>query len=135
MEPVGVGNALGGTDQLAVELGKDKADGLGGTGGVGDDVLGGCAGTTEVALALRAVEDHLVTGEGMDGGHDARDDGGEVVEALGHRGQAVGGAGGRRDDVVIGGQYLVVDVIDDGGQVVARRGRDDDLPERWRKKL
>ena len=38
--------------------------------------------TTEVVFALRAVEDHLVTGEGMDGGHDARDDGGEVVEAI-----------------------------------------------------
>ena len=99
----GRGNTLGGADQLAVELGEHKTDGLRSTGGVGDDVLGGRTGATEVTLALRAVEDHLVTGEGVDGGHDARDDGGKVVEALSHRGQAVGGAGGRADDVVIGG--------------------------------
>ena len=47
--------------------------------------------------------------------------------ALGHRGEAVGGAGGRGDDVVIGGQRLVVDVVDDRGEVVARGSGDDDL--------
>ncbi len=116
-------------DELAVELGEDEADGLGGTRGVGDDVLGAGAGAAEVALALRAVEGHLVAREGMDGGHDAGHDGGEVVQALGHRREAVGGAGGGGDDVVIGAQLLVVDVEDDGGQVIARRSGDDELGE------
>ena len=51
----------------------------------------------------------------------------EVVEGLGHRGEAVGGAGGRGDDVVISGQDVMVDVEHDGGEVIARRSGDDDL--------
>ena len=43
-------DALGGTDELTVELGENRADGLGSTGGVGDDVDGAGAATTLVAL-------------------------------------------------------------------------------------
>ena len=80
-------DALGGTDELTVELGENQADSLGSTGGVGDDVDGAGAATTLVALALRAVERHLVAGPGVNGGHDAGHDGSEVVQTLGHRGR------------------------------------------------
>jgi hypothetical protein len=63
----------------------------------------------------------------VDGGHDAGHDGSEVVETLGHRGEAVGGAGSGGDDVVLSRELLVVHVVDDGGQVVAGRSGDDDL--------
>ena len=120
-------DALGGTDELTVELGENQADSLGSTGGVGDDVDGAGAATTLVALALRAVERHLVAGPGVNGGHDAGHDGSEVVQTLGHRGEAVGGAGSSGDDVVLSGQRLVVDVVHDGGQIAAGRSGDDDL--------
>jgi hypothetical protein len=97
----GGGNALGSADQLAVELRDDEADGLGSAGGVRDDVDSAAARERrKVALSLRAVEDHLVAGVGVDGAHDAGLDGSEVVEGLGHRGEAVGGAGSGGDDVV-----------------------------------
>ena len=69
------GHALSGADQLAVELGDDQADGLGSAGGVGNDVLRAGASTAQVTLALRAVQDHLVAGVSMNGGHDAGNDG------------------------------------------------------------
>ncbi len=70
VEPVAHGHALGGADQLLVQLGDYQADGLGGAGGVGHDVLGAGTGTTEVTLAMGAVQDHLVAGVGVHGGHD-----------------------------------------------------------------
>ena len=51
----------------------------------------------------------------------------KVVEGLGHRSEAVGGAGGGGDDVVVCGQGLVVNVIDDGGEVIACGSGNDDL--------
>src|SRR5699024_437246 len=86
----GNGHTLGRADQLAVQLGDDQADGLGSAGGVGHDVLGAGTGTAQVTLALRAVQDHLVAGVGVHGGHDAGHDGVSLVQGVGHRGQAVG---------------------------------------------
>ena len=48
-----------------------------------------------------------------------------VVQHLGHRRQAVGGAGGVRDHEVLGGQLVVVDAVDHG-EVGAVGGRRDD---------
>ena len=123
----GNGHALGRADQLAVQAGDDQADGLGGAGGVRHDV--GRAGTSalQVALAMGAVQDHLVAGVGVHGGHDAALDGIGVVQSLGHGRQAVGGAGSGGDDGIFGLEGIVVYVIDDGGQVVAGGGGDDDL--------
>ena len=120
-------DALSGADQLAVELGDDQTDRLSGAGAVGNDVLRAGSGPSEVALALRTVEDHLVAGVGVDGGHDAADDGSVVVESLSHRSEAVGGAGRSGDDGVLRLERLVVDVVDDGGKIVARGSGDDDL--------
>ena len=63
----------------------------------------------------------------MNGGHDAGNDRESLVQGVGHRSQAVGGAGSSRDNLVILGQGLLVDRVDDGLQVVAGRSRDNDL--------
>ena len=120
-------HALGRADQLAVQLGDDQADGLGSAGGVGHDVLRAGTSAAQVALALRAVQDHLVAGVSMNGGHDAGNDRIGLVQGVGHRGQAVGGAGSGGDDLILGGQGLLVDAVDDGLQVIAGGGGDDDL--------
>ena len=123
----GGGNTLSSADQLAVQLGDDQTDGLGSAGGVGNDVHSTRTGTTQVALALGAVQDHLVAGVGVDGAHNAGLDLPAVVQSLGHGSQAVGGAGSGGDDVVFLGQGVVVNVVNDGGQVIAGRSGNDDL--------
>ena len=105
----GDGNALSRADQLAVQLGDDQADGLGSAGGVRNDVLSTSTSAAQVALTLRAVQDHLVAGVSMNGGHDAGDDGISLVQGVGHGGQAVGGAGSSGDDLILSGQGLLVD--------------------------
>ena len=121
------GDALGRADELAVEFGDDEADRLGGAGGVRDDVGSASAGTTEVAFAVRAIEDHLVAGVGVNGGHDARLDLEGIVEGLRHRGEAVGGAASGGDDLVFFGQGLFVNGEDDGLEVFAGRSGDDNF--------
>ena len=76
---------------------------------------------------MRTVEDHLVAGVGVDGGHDAAHDGSELVEGVRHGGEAVGGAGRRGNDGVVLGQSLFVDAVHDGGQVVAGGSGNDDF--------
>ena len=76
---------------------------------------------------MRAVQDHLVTGVGVNGRHDAALDGIGVVEGLGHRRQAVGGAGSGGDDGVLSRQGVLIHAVNDGGQVVAGRSGNDDL--------
>ena len=120
-------HTLSRADQLAVQLGDDQADGLSSTGAVGDDVLCASTSTAQVALALRTIQDHLVAGVSMNGGHDAGDDGIGLVQGVGHGGQAVGGAGSSGDDLILSGQGLLVDGVDDGLQVVAGGSRDNDL--------
>ena len=123
----GNGNTLSGADQLAVQFGDNQADSLGSAGGVRNDVLSTSTSAAQVALTLRAVQDHLVAGVSMNGGHDAGNDRESLVQGVGHRSQAVGGAGSSRDNLVILGQGLLVDRVDDGLQVVAGRSRDNDL--------
>jgi hypothetical protein len=67
------------------------------------------------------VEDLLVVGVGVDRGHQPALDADRIVEHLGHGREAVGGARRVGDDLVIGGQLVVVDAIDDG-QVDALAG-------------
>ena len=63
----------------------------------------------------------------MNSGHDAGNDRESLVQGVGHRSQAVGGAGSSRDNLVFLGQGLLVDRVDDGLQVVAGRSGDNDL--------
>lgn len=62
----------------------------------------------------------------MDGGHEALNDGEVVVDDLGERCQAVGGARGVGDDVDVGLVGLLVDTHDIHGGV-GGWGRDDNL--------
>jgi hypothetical protein len=98
--------------ELALELRKHLADGAGGAGGGRDHRHARGARAAHVGVDL--VEDLLVVGVGVDGGHQPALDADRVVQHLGDRRQAVGGAAGVGDDRVLGGQLVVVDAIDDG---------------------
>ena len=123
---VGGGDADGEAVELAGHLGDDELEGLGGAGAGGNHREGGGAGAAEVLV--RRVEDDLIVGVAVDGGHDAGLDAEGVVEHLDDRGEAVGGAAGVGDDVVRGGVVLVrVDAEDEGDVLVGGGGGDDDL--------
>jgi hypothetical protein len=123
---VGRGDADGEAVQLAGHLRDDELEGLGGSGAGRDNGESGGAGAAQV-LVWR-VQDDLIVGVAVDGGHDAGRDAEGVVEDLDDRREAVCGAGGVGDDVVLGGDVLVVvDAEDDGEVLVLGRGRDDDL--------
>ena len=122
---VGGGHTHGHAGELAVELGDDLADGLGGAGAAGDDVLGSGTSTTPV-LGGGAVDGLLGGSVGVDGGHETLDDSELVVDDLGERGQAVGGARGVGDDIGLAVVGLLVHAHDVHGGI-GRGGRDDDL--------
>ena len=87
MEPVGVGTRWAAPMSLPLSSGRTRPIALAAPVSVGDDVDGAGAATTLVALALRAVERHLVASPGVNGGHDAGHDGSQVVQTLGHQGR------------------------------------------------
>ena len=62
----------------------------------------------------------------MDGGHQTLFDAKLIVDDLGQRRQAVGGAGGIGDDGHIAGVSLVVDTHDEGGDAIALAGSGQD---------
>ena len=120
------GHTEGHAGQLAVELGDDLADGLGGAGRGGDDVgAGGTSGTPVLATLGWAINGELVDGDGVDGRHEALLDAPTVVEDLGDGSEAVGRARGVRDDGHVAVVALVVDAHhEDGGAVLGRSGDD-----------
>src|SRR6266540_1627489 len=119
-------DAQGDAVELALELGDGQRAGLRRAGGGGDDVARGRAGAPQVLV--REVEDHLVVGVGVDGGHEALLDAEAVEQDLGQRHHRVGGAGGIGDDVVAGRVVgVLVDPDDDGDVLVLGRGGDDHL--------
>lgn len=121
---VGGGDTHGHTGELAVELGDNLADSLGGTGGGGDNVLGRSTATTPV-LGGRSIDGLLGGGVGVDGGHETLNDTEVVVDDLGERSQAVGGARGVGENVDILGVRLVVDTHDEHGGIGGGSGDDD----------
>src|SRR5699024_4579316 len=124
---VGAGDTHGHAGELALQLGDDLADGLGGAGGGGDDVLEAAAAQAPVLLG-EGVNDVLGGGAGVDGGHEALDDAELVVDDLGERSQAVGGAGGVGDDGHAGVVLVEVDAADEHwGVVLGGAGENDDL--------
>ena len=60
------------------------------------------------------VEDFLVVGVGVDGGHQPTLDPHQIVHDHRNRGKAIGGAGRIRHDHMIAAELLVVDAVDDG---------------------
>ena len=113
--------------QLAVELGDDQPDRLGRAGRGGDQVDRGGARPAQVLVGH--VLQALVGGVGVDRGHQAVLDADRLVQHLGHRGQAVGRAGGVGDDLVLLAVVGLgeVDAEHDGRVRVGRRRGDDDL--------
>ena len=85
---------------LPASLRDDELEGLGGAGGARNHVEGCGAGAAEVLV--REVEDDLVVGVAVDGGHDAADDAEVIEQDLDDGREAVGGAAGVGDDVVLG---------------------------------
>ena len=126
----GHGNALCATVENAVELGNNQTDGFRGTRGVGNDVDGSGARTTQVALSVGAVENHLVAREGVDGRHITLLDLAELVEGVGHRREAVGRAGSRGDDLIVLGQRVLVHGEDNRLDVAGGSGDNDLLGAR-----
>ena len=76
------GDAEAHAGHLAVELGDDAADGLGGTRGGGDDIVENGAAGAPVAAAA-GVDRLLLGGGGVDGGHERLLDAELVVDDLG----------------------------------------------------
>ena len=77
--------------ELAVKGRNNLSDGLGGTGGGGDDVV--ADGTTATPVLVGGTIDGLLgSGGGVDGGHQTLNDTEVVVDDLGERSKAVGRA-------------------------------------------
>ena len=92
---------------------------------VGHDVDRRAAGPAEVLV--RAVDEHLVAGVGVDRRHQALLDAERVVEHLDHRHEAVRRAAGVGDDLVLlGVEVGVVDAHHERAVGAGGRGRDDD---------
>lgn len=122
---VGSGHAHGHASELAVEVGDDLADGLGGAGAAGNDVLGSTTATAPV-LGGRSIDGLLGGSVRVDGGHETLDDAELVVEDLGQGSQAVGGARSVGDDIGL----AIVGVLVDAHHVhggIGGGSRDDDL--------
>src|SRR6185369_15117082 len=95
-------------------------------GGRRDHALGG--GPRAAQVLVGQVQDLLVVRVGVDGRHLALHDPEAVVQHLGHRGQAVRGAGGVGHDVVLRRVVLlVVHAHHDRDVLVLGGGGDDDL--------
>lgn len=96
----------GHTSQLAVHVGDDLTDSLGGTGGGGDDVDGSSTTTTPVLLG-RTVDNGLCGSGRVHGGHQTFFDAKLVVDNLDQRSQAVSGARSVGDNLLVVGIFLL----------------------------
>ena len=83
------GNTDGHAVKLALEFGKNYGGGHGGPGGGGDHGHGRGSGTAQVFV--RQIQDSLVVGIGVHGGHQSLGDAEGIVEHLGHRSETIGG--------------------------------------------
>ena len=111
------------TVELTLELRQDERNSLGGTGGGRHDVQGG--GTSTAQVTVGRIQDALITSVRVRGGHRTLDDAELVVDHLGERRQAVGGA--RRVGDNVGRVVVLVGVhTDDVGRDVGALGRGGD---------
>merc|ERR1711972_113825 len=124
---IGGGDAEGHAGQLTVELGDNLAHGLGGASGGGDNVARrATTGAPVLATARGTIDAQLVGGHGVNGGHQTLLDAPLVIDNLGQRSQAVGGARGVGGDLDVGSVLVMVDTHHEHGGV-SRGSRDDDL--------
>merc|ERR1719322_943765 len=105
---IGSGHPQSNAVQLALVLGQDLSNSLGGTRGGGHDVAGACAGAAQVTVP--SVKDHLVTSVRVRRCHHAVLNAKALVKDLADRGHAVGRARGIGDDGVI--LSVIVALID-----------------------
>merc|ERR1711939_1206895 len=124
---VGGGNAHGETGELALHLGVYKRNSLGRTGGGGNHVQSSSTGATQVAVAV--VQDPLVAGVAVNGGHQTPVEAEVLIQNLDDRCQAVGGAAGVAEDVpVFVAVLVVVDAHNEGADAITlTRGGEDHL--------
>src|SRR5438874_3979449 len=121
---VGGGHAHGKAIELALHVGNHQINGLGGAGGSGNHAEGGGAGAAQVFVGK--IENHLIVGIAVDGGHGAALDLEIVVHHLGHRRQAIGSAGCVGNNVVLGGVVHAIVHAQHDGDVFVGGGRGDD---------
>src|ERR1700676_439638 len=120
------GDAHGVAVELAFKFGDDEMERLGGAGGAGNHVDGGGTGAAEIFV--REIEEALIVGVGVNGGHGAAVDAESVMKDFGDRSEAIGGAGGVGNDVMLGGIVgFVVDAEDESGVGTVGWRRDDDF--------
>ena len=120
---VGGGNTQGHAGELTVQFGENLTHGLGGAGGGRNDVLQDTAATAPILLG-RTVNGLLGSGSSVNGGHEATDNTELVVEHLGDRSQAVGGAGSVGDDGLTSIGLVVHTIYEHRGSVLGRSGHD-----------
>mmetsp|Transcript_17755 Transcript_17755/g.36891 ORF Transcript_17755/g.36891 Transcript_17755/m.36891 type:complete len:590 (+) Transcript_17755:215-1984(+) len=95
---IGGWHTEGHSSELSVEGRDDLSDGLGGSSGGRDDVVASGTSTPPVLLG-RSIDSLLGSSDGVDGGHETLLEAELVVDGLGHRSEAVGGAGSVGDNV------------------------------------
>src|SRR6266481_373239 len=122
---VGRGHAHGVAVEFALQFGNDEVQSLRSARRAGNHVDGGGAGAAQILV--REVEELLVVGVGMNGGHGAAMDSKRFVEDFGDGCETVCGAGSVRNDVMLRRIVsLVVHAEDEGGvRAVGRRGDND----------
>src|SRR5690625_4890236 len=112
--------------QLALQVRQDQRYGLGSTSGRWNDVGGGGAGAAQVLV--RAIQQVLVGSVSVNCRHETALNSEHFVKNLGHRSQAVRGAGCVRNDVVVGRVVIgVVYAHYECGVFTLTRSRNDDL--------
>ena len=121
--------------ELALQLRKDQAYRFCRSGGGGDQALDAGAGTPEVGF--EAIHHHLGVGDVVQGGDRAVADAELLMHHLHHRRQAVGGAGGGRNQPMpLGLIELVVDTENNiqrllTGDFTLHRAGHDHPPKTW----
>src|SRR5207248_5169992 len=123
---VGRGHTHGVAVELAFQLRDNEMQCFRGTGGTGNQVQGSGARATQILV--RQIKQPLIVGVGMDGGHCAAIDAESVLKNFGDGREAIRGAGGVGNDVMLRGVVaLVVDPKNEGGVGAVRGRRDNDL--------
>ena len=109
------------TIQFPLQIRQHQSDRARCAGGGGDHVLRTATGPPQILVNL--VEHALIVRIAVDRGHEPTFDPDRVVQDLGNRRQAIGGAAGIRNDIIVSRQRILIDPEDDRlGHAGCRRG-------------
>ena len=114
------------TGKFSLKSRNNLGNGLGSSGGRGNDVTRGGTSSTPV-LAGTGVDNGLGGGHGVDGSHEGLLNSESIVDGLDHGGKTVGGTGSTRDEVLRSIVFVLVDPHDNSLGVILGGGRVDDL--------